>query len=547
MKKYFFPLLSVLMLLTTMSWQACKKNKEQLGPVREFMPSGDIKAINGSTSVSLTWKTALNTDSSKTSYTVIVSKDSTFADAPEFTFTTDTAGIVLYDTQLAIKTVYYARVKTNGSDPSLDSKWLASGAFKILGEQIILPISDIDLKHTSVTIRWTYASDVTKLVLTPAGGTAQDIALTQTNIDSAYKLIEGLTPVTTYHIQIFAGTKEKGYTDFTTKPVPLYAFVLTPADDLVTVLDTCSPNILIGLDPGIYESDNLLNNLVVSGKMVSLASTSNNPADTKVFFKEITLKGDGAGISLKGIDFDGNNAGALYFLNVTGLAADGDNAALSKIKVENCMVHNYKNCFIRANRATNTGGQSIDSILVNNCIIKDNLLTNFYTEFQLTKLKFGALKVTNTTFSNAGQNILEMSTTISSSTIPVVVFDRVTINNFGANAKRLFDANANPVSLTITNSILCNAPRSGTLASDLIRANGAGTSVNFSYNNTFNLTTGTAPLTIPASTAALTTQTGNLSIDLGWNAATTSFIVPAGSPLQTNSNTGGLIGDPRWQ
>jgi hypothetical protein len=102
--------------------------------------------------------------------------------------------------------------------------------------------------------------------------------------------------------------------------------------------------------------------------------------------------------------------------------------------------------------------------------------------------------------------------------------------------------------LTITNSILGNAPRSGTLNVDLIRATGSGTSVNFSYNNYFKLTNGTATvLSIPASTAALTTQTGNQMIDLGWTATTTSFIVPSGSPLQTASSTGGLIGDPRWQ
>jgi hypothetical protein len=548
MKKHIYSLLTAVLLLSTFGWQACKKKETVLDPTRQFMPSGDVRAINGETSVALTWKPALNSDSANTSYTVIVSQDSLFTGDPEFTYTTDSAGITLYDTQIAIKTVYYARIKTNGPDPSLDSKWLASGAFRILGEQILLPISDVDLKHNSVIIRWTPTADVTKLVLTPSGGSPQDITLTQTDVDAAFKFIESLTPLTEYHISIYAGTKEKGYADFTTKAVPIYAFVLTPDADLVTVLDTCSPNILIGLDPGIYESTNTTNNLTIKSKMVSLASTSNNPADTKVFFKEITLKGDGAGISLKGIEFDGSVAGGLYFLNLTGLAADGDNAVFAKVKVENCIVHDYNNCFIRANRGTNAGSHEIDSIYVNNTLVKDNKLINFYTEFQLTKLKFGKLIVTNSTFYNAGQNMLEMSTALPAGTpIPVATFDRITINNVGANAKRLFDANANPVTLTITNSIIANSPRAGTLSADFIRANGAGTSVNFSYNNTFKLTTGTAPLTIPAATLALTTQTGNQTIDLGWTATTTSFVVPAGSPLQTASNTGGLIGDPRWQ
>jgi hypothetical protein len=551
MKKYMNPLLAVVLLLSTLSWQACKKHKDELGPVRAFTPSGDVKTTNGQTSVSITWKNAINADSATTKYTVIVSTDSTFANGPQFTFITDSAGIVLYDTQIAIKTVYYAQIKTNASDSSLDSHWLASGAFKILGEQIILPISDIDLKHNSVIVRWTHSDNVTKLVLTPTGGAATDIALTPTDVDSNFKFIQNLTPLTPYHISIYEGTKEVGYTDFTTKAVPIYAFVITPADNLETVLDTCSPNILIGLDPGEYESLNTLNNLVIKSKMVSLASTSNNPADTKVYFKEITLKGTGAGISLKGIDFDGSVAGALYFINLTGLAADGDAATFTKVFVENCTVHNYSNCFMRANRATATAGHVIDSIKVNNCLVKDNTFTNFYTEFQLTKLQFGSLTVTNTSFINAGQAMLEMTTTLPSGTpTPKVLFDHMTINNFGGNAKRLFDASANPVLLTITNNIIANAPRgTAAISADLIRATGAGTAVNFSYNNTFRLTVGAAgtPLSIPASTLALTTQTGNLTADLGWTATTASFIVPAGSPLLTSSNSGGLIGDPRWQ
>lgn len=548
MKKSFLYLPFLLVLLSSVYWQACKKKEQLLGPVRQFMPSGDVTARNGETSVTITWKEAINADTSKTSYTVIVSRDSLFTNGPEFTYMTDTAGIILYDTQLTIKTVYYAQIKTNAADPSLDSKWLASKGFQIVGEQIFLPVSDVDLKHNSVILRWKYAADVTRITLTPAGGSPVNIDLTQTDIDSTFRYIDAITPVTSYKAQIFAGTKEKGFVDFTTKEVPIYAFVLTPEDNLVTVLDTCSPNILIGLEPGIYESTNTTNNLTVKSKMVSLASVSNNPNDTKVFFKEITLKGTGAGISLKGIDFDASAAGGLYFINLTGLAADADDATFTKVSVENCIVRNYLNCFIRANRGTAAGSHKIDSITVNNCIIKDNTLTNFYTEFQLTKLQFKSLSVTNSTFSNVGQNLLEMSTALPAGTpIPVATFDRITVNNFGANAKRLFDANTNPVLLTITNSILGNTPRSGTLSADLIRASGSGTAVNFSYNNYFKLTTGSAPLTIPASTAALTTQTGNLQIDLEWTAATTSFVVPAASPLQTASSTGGLIGDPRWQ
>lgn len=550
MKKHIYYLLASCLILSSIGWQSCKKDEVELGPVRQFMPSGDIKAVGGATSVYISWKAAINADTNAT-YTVEISKDSLFTGDAEFTYITDTSAITLYDTQIVAKTDYYARVKTNDADPSLDSKWVTSSSFRIQGEQILLPVNDVDLKHTSVILRWTARAGLTKLVLTPEGGNAQEYTLDQTDLDSNFKFIDSLTPVTNYHAQIYADAKEVGYLDFETKPVPIYAFVLTPTASLVTVLDTCSPNIVIGLDPGVYESTNTLNNLVIKSKKVTLVSTSNNPSDTKVYFKEVTLKGTGAGVKFKGIDFDGSVAGGLYFINLTGLAADGDAANFENITVENCIVHNYGNCFMRANRATATGGHVIDSVTVLNCIVKDNLLTNFYTEFQLTKLAFKHLVVTNSTFSNVGQNMLECSTALAAgTTVPVAIFDHITVNNIGSNAKRLFDANTNPILLTITNSILGNSPRSLTLANDFIRASGSGTAVVFSYNNTFKLMNGAttpAALTIPASTLALTSQTGNLTTDLGWTATTTSFIVPAGSPLLTASSTGGLIGDPRWQ
>lgn len=548
MKKNILFYIGAIVLFSAICFSSCKKKEEVLGPMRQFMPSGDVIARSGETSVTLSWKEAVNADTAATSYTVIVSTDSLFTDGAQFTFTTDTAGITLYDSQLVVRTVYYAQIKTNGGDPSLDSKWLASPSFSMSGEQIFNVISDIDLKHNAVTLRWRPTADVVKIVLTPAGGSEQEITLIQEDVDSSFKKIEGLTPETAYHAEIFSATKQKGFIDFTTKEVPLYAFVLTPSDNLVTVLDTCSNNIVIGLDPGTYEATNLTNNLVLKNKTVTLASTSNNPADTKVFFKEITLKGNGAGINLKGIDFDASAAGGLYFLNLTGETSDAEDATFTNITVENCFVHNYLNCFIRANRGAN-GGHKIGAITVNNCKIYDNLLTNFYTEFQLTKLQFATLTVSNSTFYNAGQNILEMSTALpAGAPVPVATFNKITVNNFGANAKRLFDANTNPVLLTITNSIFGNTPRSGTLSAELIRATGGGTSVNFSYNNYFKLKNGAgADLSIPASTAALTTQTGNQLIDLLWTAATTEFALPAGSPLLTASSTGGPIGDPRWQ
>ena len=138
-----------------------------------------------------------------------------------------------------------------------------------------------------------------------------------------------------------------------------------------------------------------------------------------------------------------------------------------------------------------------------------------------------------------------MSTLLPSGTpTPEVTFDHCTVNNIGTGTTRvLMDANTNPVKAIFTNSIFANTPRTGTLSPDAIRATGVGSTVTFSYNDYFKFMNGSAAvLTFPT----YVVQTGVQTIDLGWLPATTDFKLPAGSPLQTASSTGGPIGDPRW-
>ncbi|MCG2613812.1 DUF5123 domain-containing protein [Terrimonas sp. NA20] len=204
-------------LLTGILFASCKKD-ENLAPMRQFMPSGEIGSSSGESTVKLTWKAAINA-APKTKYKVIVSRDTLFTNGPEFTYTTDTSGITLTDVDLLVRTTYYARVQTLSADSTLNSNWLRSGKFGILGEQIFQPLTSNDITDIAVQLKWKQQADLTRIVIVPVGGgTAISVNLAAGDIAAAQKIVSGLTGNKEYIAEIFKGTLSKGLVNFTTKP-----------------------------------------------------------------------------------------------------------------------------------------------------------------------------------------------------------------------------------------------------------------------------------------------------------------------------------------
>jgi len=544
-------LLAALMTLTVLACTKTKYNSDFDLP-RQFKP-GDISVSAGQTEAKLSWRPSLFTAGKNATYTVEVSTDSTFQTGVVFTTVTDTTTVTVTDSVLLVLTDYYARVKANANGPTAASGWVKSNSFRITGEQIFLPILDVDLKDTSVLLKWTPSAGLTTIKITPAGGSASVITLTPADVAANRKKINGLSPLTQYTAEIYKNNTRKGSITFTTKEHNIYAVTLSPGDDLVTAVANAANGDLIGLQPGTYNCTDGLGayvNLVIQQKSITIQSTSNNPANTKVNFKEITLKGTGAGVTVRGIDWDGaasNASGvqASYFINLTGMASDADPSVFTDVKIENCRVHNMGNCLLRGNRAANNA-HKIDTILVNNSMIYDNQAFSAYTFFTIDKLEFHALVLQNSTFYGFGRAFISYSTNITFPVAPSVLIDHCTINNFGRDGRNNFfiDANANPGTIAIQNSIIATTPMPGqTVGTTLVRASTASASL--SYSDYFNLYDGAATptaLTWPS----IVSQSNNQTIDLGWTAATTDFTLPAGSPLRTASSTNGAIGDLRW-
>jgi hypothetical protein len=516
-----------------------KENRsDDLEPARIFKP-GTVSVKTEQTSAQVTWTAPLLSSGQKLTYVAEFSQDTTFA-TKEFTLTSDTIGVKVTDDKLQVRKKYWVRVKANAFGDQPESKWAQSSGFTISGLQLFQPVRELEIKETGTTLRFAPTAGLTKITLTPAGGAAVDVALTAADASTGIKVVSGLTAGTAYAAELFLGSRSVGLTSFTTLPVTVYSVVLNPGDDLAAAINNAANNAVIGLNPGTYNATAAA--IFITGKFVTVRSTSYDPKNTKVNFKEFDLKGTGAGVRFAGIEFDGAAPGnAAYFINLVGLGSDAEAANFSSITVENCIVHNTSNCFIRANRAA-VNLHKIDLIKVTNTLAYDNAIGSTYDYFTLDKLAFGRLEITKSSMYNLARNLINCTTTLTG-VQPVIIVDQCTINNLGTDAARyiLLDANANPVTFTFTNNIVANVPRTGGVQSAAVRA--SASTIAFSNNNLFKFVTtpgGTTNITLP------TTAANNRSVDLGWTAATTDFTLPAGSELRTASTTSAAVGDPRW-
>ncbi|WP_197285471.1 DUF4957 domain-containing protein [Pedobacter sp. R20-19] len=533
-----------ILVLMAIALNACKKSEDQPDePARLFKPS-EVKITSGETQAKLTWTVPLMATGKALKYSIDFSTDSTFATI-KYSATSDTAGVTVTEDNIPVRTKYYARIKANATADQPESKYVRSSVFQLSGTQLFLAVRDNDIKETNITLRFKPTTGLSSIVLTPATGAAVTTSLSTADAAAGIKTISGITAGVLYSAELFDGTKSKGLVTFTTLLPTNYTVKLNPGDDLAAAITNAANGAIIGLNPGTYT---LAATSFITQKTITLKSTSGNPTDTKVNYKEIDLEGTGAGVTLSGIEFDGTAGAAIYFINFIGSqAANGSAATFTNVVVENCIVHGATTAFLRGDRGTAARDFKITNIAVNNTIVYDMGLngSSAYYTFHVNKMQFNTIGISKSTFYNAGPGLVTASTTYAGDVIPTVAISNSTFNGFGGNAKyALLDASANPIKFTILNSILANTPKSGTVNAAAIRATGAGSTLSISNSNYFNLSSALTGGT--ALTFGTATLTSNQTQNLGWSATTTDFTLPANSTLRTAGNTGSAIGDPRW-
>jgi hypothetical protein len=521
---------------------------------RAFTPSGlSVRTVKDS--AIFKWNMPVYGNGKVLNYTLELAKDSLFSNI-DYSVVTDTTGAVILDPDIALNTRYFYRVKVNEYKGAAPSMYLNSlTAFRLTGQQYFRVIRDFEITENRALFHWYQNANtaaLTKIVLTPGltNPTPITVEITGLDIASGIKNITGLTPDTKYMVQLFAGDKSKGILNITTAKPVVFTTILSPTDNLATAITTAANGDVIGLNPGTY---NLTGITYITQKSITIRSVANDPTTTKIKSREINLVGDSAGVSLAGIEFDGNYSGTSYgttFMQLFGTQAiTNAKAAFKAIKIENCIIHDYLRCILRGNYGAAANDQKIESVSINNTRIYNVDQTNVqgYYMFSLEKLLISKLSFTKSTLYNLGQGMINMGTNLSSSIIPLITLDYCTFNNFGGNNKYVFiDANANKIVFTFNNSIVANTPISGAIQAAAFRASATGNTLAFSNNNYFNLKVAGGG---PAVNLTGLAQANDISIDLGWTAATTNFKLvdaPEFSKVFSASSNGSTIGDPRW-
>ena len=545
MKKYINSIVCNLLFVAAMAIliASCKKSEDvPTEPARIFKP-GDLSVSAGATSAKLKWVQPLLSTGKAFKYTVDFAKDSLFSTVA-YTATSDTLGYTVTEENIAVRTKYFARVRANATGDQPASKYIVSSSFTLTGTQLYTALRDNEIQENGVTLRFTPTVGLSSIVLTPATGTAVTVALSTADAAAGLKAITGLTGGVKYSAELFSGKTSKGLLTFTTLAPTTYTVKLSPGDDLAGTIASAANGAVIGLNPGTYDMSAA--STFITQKTITLKSISGDPKTTLVKLKEIDIEGTGAGITLSGIEFDGAAGSALYFINYIGSQANNASAAtFTNVTVDNCIVHNFTTAFMRGNRGTNVKDHKIGAITVNNSIVYDagaNASSAYYA-FHLDNMQFTSLAITKSTFYNFGPGLFLASKTLNADVVPSITVSYSTFNGFGGNSKYvLLDAAANPVNMTISNSILANTPKSGTVPAAALRATAAGITLSISNTNYFNLnSTGTTALTF-----ATATLTNTLTTTLPWTATTTDFTLPAGSALRTSGTGNTALGDPRW-
>ena len=539
---------------------SCKEETliEDPSTARSFTPSGlTVRTVKDS--AIFNWKLPLYGSGKALTYTLELSKDSLFS-VIDYSRVTDTTGALFTDLDIAINTPYFYRLKVNQYNETPESRYLFPGkAMRITGQQYLRPIRDFEIGNTSVLLHWLINSStagIDKAVLkSKINEQETTVDISTAEAAAGQKLITGLLPGTSYTVQLLAGRKSKGLASIITAAEPVFTTVLNPTDNLATAIANAVSGDVIGLNPGTYT---LSSATFIVEKSITIRSVSNNPADTKIKSRELNPTGNGAGITLIGLDIDGNYSGTsngttvfqLYGTQTTNSAA----AEFGDIKIDNCVIHDYLRCIVRGNYGSAALVQKAGKFSITNSIIYNidktySASSSGYYMFSLEKLQFTSITVSKSTFYQMGEGLVNMSTTLTGAPTPTISFDYCTFNAFGGNNKYLFvDANANKVNFSITNSILANTGLWGSLNAAAQRS-AAGSSLTFNNNNYFKLLV-TAP-----NGAGLNLSTLGIanpySIDLGWGMNTTNFALPQSTTdpsaaLFTASTNSSTIGDPRW-
>jgi hypothetical protein len=518
------------------TWMSCKDTEsEELALSRRFRPA--IFDITGTeTFATIAWSPSLFSTPGDVEYQVEISKTQDFSNV-DFSTTTASTEVTLLDTDLAIRQEYYARVKAIGKDGANDSNWLVSEPFQITGEIFILPVNESDVVVDAAVINWQPEEVLTKVVITPAGGTPTEREISVQEATDGEKVIDGLAQNTVYTVEIFKGNVPKGSVTFQTKP----SYEGSTIIDLTQITD--KPSILADTLPDIASGSVVLlkrgETYEIGSLSLDRSVTITSGADFIPELATIEITNSFNLVAASAID-------SLVFkdLNMRGADFGGDYAfninqegTIGTVRFENVRAHRFRGLF---RMQTGGAGTHVEDYTVSNCVIDS--LREYAVAWSNNSNSFANIRIVNSTIYKARRVISHSSPGSNTIAIENCTFNEAPSGGAeGAEANYFIDLgstnnSANPI--LITNCIIGRGWNEG--AGDYVLGIRSGGTTNVSVTNSYS-----------TSDYLSTNATYQIQGLLGYPAASTSIFADPqdGDFTIVDSGFAGAdnTGDPRWR
>lgn len=398
---------------------SCKDEEDELALSRMFKPA-EFELTSGETSATVAWTRALFTVPGEVEYKIELSKSPAFGTVEVSETTTDISKTFL-DTDIDIRVDYYARVKAIGMNGAGDSNWLVSEAFRITGEIFILPIAESDVVVDQAWIKWQADKDIHSIVLTPTSGNPIEVDVSEAEAADGKKLVDGLTPGTTYTAEIFAGDGvSKGFVRFTTKPsyadanvIDLRSITGRPGVLADTLSQIPSGSVVLLKRGATYT----ISSAFALDRSVTIVSGADfNPELARVFMSNNFNLVPGSAIDsliFRDLYMYSDNYDSKYVINI------GQVGTIGKVRFDNVRGHKFRGFF-----RLQTGGEGtkVTDLIINNCVIDS--LRDFSLVNTNNSNTVANIRVTNSTIFNARKVIDHRSPGSNS-----IVFENCTFNN----------------------------------------------------------------------------------------------------------------------
>jgi hypothetical protein len=326
--------------------------------------------------------------------------------------------------------------------------------------------------------------------------------------------------------------------------------VVAPGENLIAAIDSAADGDTIVLQAGRHVAR--YTNMVIDKSIAIVAETNEKPL---VYGGQFDVLGEGIDIYIEGIEYSGATVDSVtgvenlddlegdYFLNLhSDLVSCGD------ITIKNCIIRNLNRSVVRGDRATYT----VDNFLFDNLIVTDLRGGGDYGPFRLkSKITFSTFTVTNSTFYNITNKFIDNQDTPSHEM--EFLIRNCTFYGWGGgkDGQYLFDIQDNDQASLIIQDCILGKTNDDPLAEPPMTVNGwrfpeAGIAyaemITSVMTPDFILTLGTY-----GETSWNVDDYNQADVDPDFaNPEAGDFTLPQGSPLLEASQTGEIIGDPRW-